>query len=167
MTDWGSRRIALDLMRRCESIKRGGVLSLRCLAASAALSAMLTPTAAHAAEYCRAIISSPGSSTNIIELTDFSIMNGAGPVALPEGLANVAAILWRRETLVMSDRDYRVLTDLHLPFAFSDGDRVVWLYVENMRLLMHMDEGELSKDEQEQINGAIERAQAIMVREGW
>ena len=95
----------------------------------------------------------------------FGVMSAPSPMVLPSAFAGAEALVCRRDTLFMSDNDYRVLTELSIPFAFGDGDRVVWLYVRTMRFLMHMDDGELTPPERDQIERALARAQTIMAEQ--
>jgi hypothetical protein len=125
----------------------------------------MTIMEAAASERCSASLRAADGSVRVVEL--YSVEEAAPPLTLPPEASGAFAVICLRRTLYMSDKDYRVLTDLHLPFAFSDGDRVVWLYVENLRLLMQLDDGELTKEEREAIESAIGRAQEIMLRDGW
>lgn len=124
------------------------------------------PAVAAPGESCVAMVQGD-SGVHTVQIPSFAVAGTTEPLALPADAVGASAIMCVRQSLSMSDEDYRVLTQLHLPFAFSDGERVVWLYVEDERLLMHMDDGVLSSDERAQIEAAIARAQAIMLREGW
>lgn len=129
----------------------------------------LAPARAHSidGERCLAMVRNDQGESRALELPGYSVLTAPPPLRLPTGLTNVVALMCVRSSLFMSDKDYRVLTDLRLPFSISDGERMVWFHIADMRLLMHMDEGKLSAEEADRFARAVDRAQTVMMQTGW
>jgi hypothetical protein len=71
-------------------------------------------------EQCSVIIPHPGGSGVTYQpATGYSVANATPPLAMPQGFSDVQAIACARQTLAITDNDFRVVLDLGVPMMIG------------------------------------------------
>jgi hypothetical protein len=135
---------------------------MRAFALVAALAVVaIAPTAtAQSTELCSVMVESDGKLRT--EPAEAYFVTGANPLLrLPEGHANVVALVCQRPTLTIGDNDYLVLTELEIPLYVRSDDRILVLEMVNGQFRVRVDNGVLTDDEASGLQAALNRAQSL------
>jgi hypothetical protein len=90
----------------------------------------------------------------------FSVANATHPLTLPEGFDRIAGVVCGRVALRFEENDYRVITDLSVPFNLtSDDGRLIVLEMSEGQFRARMLVGELTEEEAVEVQAALHRAQ--------
>jgi hypothetical protein len=122
-----------------------------------------TPAGAVADEHCVALVQDD-DGIQAREAPGFRV-RGADPLVRPEGVGNVVALMCDREALVPDVGDFRVVTELSLPFNIRSGGRIIVLEISNGQLRVRFLRGELTEEERTALQAAMNEAQLILQRE--
>ncbi|MBY0563997.1 MAG: hypothetical protein K2P58_07400 [Hyphomonadaceae bacterium] len=95
--------------------------------------------------------------TDYIPVFGYSVTNAALPLAAPPGQARIDGILCDRLTLELRPNDYRVLTDLRVPFYVRSGIRLVALEVADGQFRVRFLSGAPTEAERAQLADALDR----------
>ena len=110
-------------------------------------------------EICGGSTEAPGE-VEIHWANDFSLSQAATPIAWPDELRQATMVVCKREALIFGPNDLAVLNDLGVPFAVSDGERMLWLYRQENEVRLHMDEGVMTEQEQQANTRMLKRFNA-------
>lgn len=132
---------------------------LRAAIASLALFFAPATFAAEATERCGVLIQDGEVVRNQL-LPGFSVREAELPVRLPMSLEGVQGVICGRDTLQLSDNDYRVVTDLAVPLYVTSGDRVIVLEISSGQFRARTVRGQLNEQETHQLQEALNFAQS-------
>jgi len=110
-------------------------------------------------ETCGILVREDAERTSYIPVPGYSVIASPSPLAGPQGYDQVDAVLCDRLSLVISPYDYRVLTDLRVPFYIRAGIRLIVLEVEEGQLRVRFLRGEPTDEERAQLAVALDQAQ--------
>jgi hypothetical protein len=128
--------------------------------------AFLAPPAA-AEERCSAIVGQTGSIT-YEPLPGYSILAQTPPYSPPATQAGpLRGISCLRDTLTLAPNDYRVITDMHVPFLVSayytdDEDRILLLDVADGVVSARIIDGRLTPQERADLERAVAQMQSAV-----
>jgi hypothetical protein len=131
---------------------RASILLFSWMAVSAPAGAQATN------ESCAVIVPGESGTEETIHVPEF-IVTGTPSFRLPAGYENATAVICGRDELRIRDDDYRVLVEGGVPLFVISGDRMLIFQMENGQFYVEFEGGELSDDEGERIQSALDRAQ--------
>lgn len=141
---------------------------MRLLLASAVLfAAMVSAPSAAAEERCSAIVGQDGVLSYEM-LPDYFVLGVAPPYAPPvTAQGPLRGITCLRDTLTLVLDDYRVITDLGVPFMVSayyekDEDRILLLQIADGTVAAHIIDGRLTPGERSDLERVVAEMQAAV-----
>ncbi len=136
-------------------------LTIACvLACAGAAQAQDTlPPVTRVDETCGVLAVQDENRTSYIPVPGYSVMNAPSPLTRPPEQERVDAIICDRLSLVISPQDYRVLTDLRVPFYIRAGIRLIVLEVAEGQLRVRFLRGEPTDEERAQLAVALDQSQ--------
>jgi len=112
-------------------------------------------------ERCAVMVQSEaGIRTDFV--AGFAVIGATPPLQLPAGYDQAAAIMCDRSVLIISDDDYRVITDLAVPLYISSAGRTIVLEISNGQFRARTVRGELTETEIAAVQAALNRAQSMI-----
>jgi hypothetical protein len=129
------------------------------LAAAIALAVFGPALAAEPSARCGVLLRD-GGEIRSESLPGFSVSDAALPLQLPEGLGDVQGVMCSRESLHLLDNDYCVITDLGVPFYLASGGRLIVLEISSGQFRARTAQGELTKEELDRLQAALNAAQS-------
>jgi hypothetical protein len=133
------------------------VLSLALLATAQAQAA--EPRALR--ESCGVLIAEETGS-RVVGVPGYSILDSSSPLRPPEEHPIILGVLCDRSDFGIADNDYRVLTELGVPFYLSAGEVTIVLEISNGQLRVRNIRGELTEAQLQLVQRALNRNQSIM-----
>lgn len=109
-------------------------------------------------ETCGIYVIRNANQTDYIPVWGYSLTNAPLPLTKPGGQAQVDGVVCDRLALELRPNDYRVLTDLHVPFYVRSGIRTVALEVVDGQFRVRFLSGAPTDQERAQLADALDRA---------
>ncbi len=103
-----------------------------------------------------------GEQIHVELVPGFSVLNAEDPLRLPDGFDNVVAVMCGRTSILPITRDFRVVTDLMMPFNITSAGRAIVLEISNGQLRVRSIAGALTPDEITSIQAVMNEAQLIL-----
>jgi hypothetical protein len=116
------------------------------------------------AETCGIFVRQDAEHVSYIITPGYTVLTAVPPLARPPGQPQVDAIICDRESIVIGPADYRVLTDLHVPFYIRNAGRLAVLEVTDGRLQARFLRGQPTAAESQAMAAALDRASAEAAR---
>ena len=122
--------------------------------------AFLAPQAIE--EDCSVIIPHPSGSGFTYQLTPgYSVANATPPLKLPEGFENVKLLACARADFVLTDNDFRIVLEQHVPIMIRADGVVGTLEMQDGRFRFSLSQGELTAAQQVVLEAALDRGQRL------
>lgn len=129
-----------------------------------AVAALFAANSAAAAEESCAVLVQTGDGVQVQAAPGWTVQ-GVSPPVLPAGIDNIVAAMCDRDSIVPDVSDFRVVTDLLLPFNIRSGGRIIVLEISNGQLRARFLRGALTEAERAALQAAMNDAQIIAQRE--
>ena len=111
-------------------------------------------------EQCSVIIPHPGGSGFTHQpAPGYSVANATPPLALPSGFSDVQSIACARESLVITDNDFRVVLDLGVPMMIGAEGLIGSLEMSEGQFRFRLIRGVFSEAQAEVVQRALDRGQ--------
>jgi len=88
------------------------------------------------------------------------------PLVDPGLMRSATGVLCRRDSIIPERADLRVLTELHVPLAIAEGQRLAWLIMVKGQLALNFGSGQANAKEQPTIQSRLDQMQADYNRIG-
>jgi len=125
------------------------------------LAMMLAATQA-VPEQCSVIVPhSSGSGFTHQPAPGYSVANATTPLALPAGFSDVQSVACARESLVITDNDFRVVLDLGVPMMIGAEGLIGSLEIVEGQFRFRLIRGEFSEAQAEVVQRALDRGQLL------
>ncbi|MBL8536817.1 MAG: hypothetical protein JNM59_05380 [Hyphomonadaceae bacterium] len=118
---------------------------------------------AQVTETCGIFVRQGAEQVSYIPTPGYYVTNAATPLQRPPEQAQVDGVICDRLSLILMPNDYRVLTDLSVPFYVRSGIRLVALEIGQGQLQVRFLRGEPTEEERLQIAAAIDVAQDALI----
>ena len=124
--------------------------------------ALTLATAQTVPEQCSVIIPHPGGSGFTHQpAPGYSVANATPPLALPAGFSDVQSIACARQSLVITDNDFRVVLDLGVPMMIGAEGLIGSLEIAEGQFQFRLIRGELSEAQAAIVQVALDRGQLL------
>jgi hypothetical protein len=133
---------------------------MRTMSAAGALLLALPAAAQPVTETCGVFVrqgAAGAEQTDYVPVLGYSVTNAALPLTPPPVQAQIAGVLCDRLALELRPNDYRVLTDLRVPFYVRSGIRLAALEITDGQFRLRFLSGAPNEAEREQLAAALDR----------
>jgi hypothetical protein len=114
-------------------------------------------------EQCSVIIPHPGGSGYTHQpAPGYSVANARAPLAFPDGFDDVQSIVCRRDSLVFTDNDFRVVVDLGVPMNIGAEGVIGVLEIVEGQFRFRLIRGEYSEAQAVAVQAALNRGQRLI-----
>ena len=124
--------------------------------------ALMIAAAQAVPEQCSVIIPHPsGSGFTHQPAAGYSVANATPPLALPAGFSDVQSVACARESLVITDNDFRVVLDLGVPMMIGAEGVIGSLEIIEGQFRFRLIRGEFSEAQSVVVQAALDRGQLL------